>query len=303
MSESASCDVKFTQQTVGKLRHRATSVDNSKLKKNRRKTAKLLTKGRGCALPLVPKRFAVTLAVLVSLGALSVAPSANHQWFTSQREVPSKISAAGQKEAVSAAAGQKKAVSAASVPVVVKVGRPAASSAPPTGSFEEFRECLHWKATDKIGNTSVVARHFKRRLSLLPNRERCISVLRFWHAVVFTLVLVVCGMYVAHLTPDFDSLRCESPSDRFVKIEASSHLSSLLTCPTQSSRNLKYGAGSLVSALCFGVAGGFWVAYFRMRPKYLPPIPITDSAENFIIYGKEALNKNPSNGILKKKNQ
>eukprot|EP00920_Eleutheroschizon_duboscqi_P039792 GHVT01095489.1.p1 GENE.GHVT01095489.1~~GHVT01095489.1.p1 ORF type:complete len:203 (-),score=5.26 GHVT01095489.1:683-1291(-) len=101
---------------------------------------------------------------------MSVVPPVNPQWFTTQRESPSKISAAGQKAAVSAA----------SVPFVVDAGRLAASSAPPTGSFEDFRECLHWKATDKIGNTSVVARHLKRRLNPQPSRNHCNQILQHW---------------------------------------------------------------------------------------------------------------------------
>eukprot|EP00920_Eleutheroschizon_duboscqi_P039791 GHVT01095488.1.p1 GENE.GHVT01095488.1~~GHVT01095488.1.p1 ORF type:complete len:175 (-),score=9.42 GHVT01095488.1:657-1181(-) len=111
---------------------------------------------------------------------MSVVPPVNPQWFTTQRESPSKISAAGQKAAVSAA----------SVPFVVDVGGPAASSAPPTGSFEDFQECLHWKATDTLGSTSVVARHFKRRLSL-PTWDRCVGIIRHWYPVLVILTLVV----------------------------------------------------------------------------------------------------------------
>eukprot|EP00920_Eleutheroschizon_duboscqi_P039788 GHVT01095485.1.p1 GENE.GHVT01095485.1~~GHVT01095485.1.p1 ORF type:complete len:226 (-),score=14.37 GHVT01095485.1:519-1196(-) len=116
---------------------------------------------------------------------MSVVPPVNPQWFTTQRESPSKISAAGQKAAVSAA----------SVPFVVDVGRLAASSAPPTGSFEDFQECLHWKATETFGNTSVVARHFKRRLGL-PTWNRCVGIFRHWYPVVVALVLAVCAMYI-----------------------------------------------------------------------------------------------------------
>eukprot|EP00920_Eleutheroschizon_duboscqi_P039789 GHVT01095486.1.p1 GENE.GHVT01095486.1~~GHVT01095486.1.p1 ORF type:complete len:271 (-),score=8.43 GHVT01095486.1:368-1180(-) len=128
---------------------------------------------------------------------MSVVPPVNPQWFTTQRESPSKISAAGQKAAVSAA----------SVPFVVDVGGPAASSAPPTGSFEDFQECLHWKATDTLGNTSVVARHFKRRLGL-TTWNRCTEIIRHWYPAVVALVLVVSGIYFLYQTNTWDKGEC-----------------------------------------------------------------------------------------------